>query len=395
MASGSAARERVSVPGSSGTSEWGGAVRGERPTVADIRLSAIRANFAFAARLAGDREVISVVKADGYGHGAIAVAGALVAAGCSRFAVVTVAEALELRDAGIGVPILVLGGVHDAAEADAVIARGVVPVVQRADQVELLADRARAAGIRAHAQVEVDTGMRRMGVSDADAAALVAKLAGEPQLMLDGVFSHLAQADEPDLGPSLEQIRRFRGVLAELRELDIDPGQVHLANSAALMAGAELADALPEATAVRPGLMLYGVRPAPHLPGELQAAMRLHARVVQVRRVRAGESVGYGATWQAPEDRWIATLPIGYADGIPVASANRGRVLLTGRSAAIVGRVSMDFITVSAVSEPSIGDVAELFGPGLPVEEVAARADTLAYSLLVGVGSRVPRVICD
>lgn len=395
MSSGSAARERVSVPGSSGTSEWGGAVLGERPTVADIRLSAIRANFAFAARLAGDREVISVVKADGYGHGAVAVAGALVAAGCSRFAVVTVAEALELRDAGIAVPILALGGVHDAAGADAVIARGVVPVVQRADQVELLAARARAAGVRAHAQVEVDTGMQRMGVSGADAAALVAKLVGESQLALDGVFSHFAQADEAELGPSLEQARRFRAVLAELRERDIAPGQVHLANSAALMAGAELADALPEATAVRPGLMLYGVRPAPHLPGELQAAMRLHTRVVQVRRVRAGESVGYGATWRAPEDRWIATLPIGYADGIPVSSANRGRVLLGGRPAEIVGRVSMDFITVSAVSEPSIGDEVELFGPELPVEEVAARADTLAYSLLVGVGPRVPRVICE
>jgi alanine racemase len=395
MSSGSAARERVSAPEVSGSSERGGAVRGERPTVADIRLSAIRENFAFAARLAGDREVISVIKADAYGHGASAVAGALVDAGCSRFAVVTVAEALELREAGVSVPILVLGGVHDAAGADAAIGRGIVPVVQRADQVELLAARASAAGVRAHAQIEVDTGMRRMGVADVEAVALVEKLAGEPQLMLDGVFSHFAQADESDLGPSHEQIRRFRAVLAELRERDIDPGQVHVANSAALMAGSELADALPEATAVRPGLMLYGVRPAPHLAGELQVAMRLHTRVVQVRRVRTGEAVGYGATWRAPEDCWIATLPIGYADGVPVASANRGRVLLGGRSADIVGRVSMDFITVSVASEPSVGDRAELFGPELPVEEAAERANTLSYSLLVGVGSRVPRVFRD
>jgi len=395
MASGSAARERVFAPTASGSSEWGEAVRGERPTAADIRLSAIRANFALAARLAGDREVISVVKADGYGHGAAAVAAALVAAGCARLAVVTVAEALALRDAGISVPILVLGGIHDAVGADALIAAGAIPVVQRAEQLELLAARARAAGVRLRAQVEVDTGMQRMGVAVADAAALIARLAAESQLKLDGVFSHFAQADEPDLGPSFEQVRRFGVVLAELRERGIDPGQVHLANSAALMAGAELADALPEATAVRPGLMLYGVRPAPHLQGELQAAMRLHTRVVQVRRVRAGESVGYGATWRAPDDCWIATLPIGYADGIPVSSANRGRVLLGGRFAGIVGRVSMDFITVSAVSEPSIGDAAVLFGPELPVEEVAARADTLAYSLLVGVGPRVPRVICD
>jgi len=370
-------------------------VRDERPTVADIRLSAIRENFAFAARLAGDCEVISVIKADAYGHGASAVAGALVAAGCSRFAVVTVAEALELRDAGINVPILVLGGVHDAAGADAAIGHGVVPVIQRADQIELLVARARAAGVRAHAQIEVDTGMQRMGVADVAAAALVAKLVAEPQLMLDGVFSHFARADEPDLGPSLEQIRRFRAVLAELREHGIDPGQVHMANSAALMVGSELADALPEATAVRPGLMLYGVRPAPHLTGELQAAMRLHTRVVRAQRLRAGESVGYGATWRAPEDCWVATLPIGYADGFPVANANRGRVLLGGRTAAIVGRVSMDFISVLVVSEPAIGDGVELFGPELPVEEVAASVDSISYALLVGVGSRVPRVFRD
>ena len=175
----------------------------------------------------------------------------------------------------------------------------------------------------------------------------------------------------------------------------IDPGQVHMANSAALMVGSELADALPEATAVRPGLMLYGVRPAPHLAGELQAAMRLHTRVVKALRLRAGESVGYGATWRAPEDCWVATLPIGYADGFPFASANRGRVLLGGRLAVIVGRVSMDFITVLVDSEPAIGDVAELFGPELPVEEVAASGDTISYALLAGVGSRVPRVFRD
>jgi alanine racemase len=369
-------------------------VQGERPTVAEIRLPAIRANYSLAERLAGGREVIAVVKADGYGHGAVAVARALIAAGCSRLAVVTVAEALALRDAGVTAPILVFGGVHGVAEADAVIGRDVVPVVHRMEHVELLAARAQALGARACAQVEVDTGMRRLGVPEAEAAALVEKLVAAPDLVLEGVFSHFAQADDPDLGPSLEQIRRFRAVLAALRERDIDPGQVHMANSAALMAGAELADAFPEATAVRPGLMLYGVRPAPHLGGELRPAMTLRTEVVQVRRLRAGEAVGYGATWRAPEDGWIATLPIGYADGIPVVGPKRqGRVLLGGLPAEIVGRVSMDFITVSAKTAlPSVGDEAVLFGAGLPVEEVAERSERLAYSLLVGVGARVPRV---
>jgi alanine racemase len=163
-----------------------------------------------------------------------------------------------------------------------------------------------------------------------------------------------------------------------------------------LLRAHEFASALPEANAVRPGLMLYGVRPAPGLPGELEPVMTLRTRVAQVRRVAAGEAVGYGATWRAPEDRFVATLPIGYADGIPPAAANRGSVLLAGRRVPIVGRVSMDYITVdagSAVPGPAVGDEATIFGPGLPAEEVAEATGTLVYALLVGVGPRVPRAI--
>ena len=240
-------------------------VLGERPTVAVIDASAIRANFAVARRLAGSRDVIGVLKADGYGHGGGVVASELVRAGCSRLAVVTVAEGLALRRADIDVPILVLGGVHDATEADLALGNRLVPVVHRAEQAALLADRARGLSLRASVQVEIDTGMRRMGVSEAHAVGLIGNLVAEPALALEGVFSHFAQANDPDLGPSLDQARRFRSVLAALREQGIDPGEVHIANSGALMAGDALADALPEATAVRPGLMLYGVRPAPHL----------------------------------------------------------------------------------------------------------------------------------
>jgi alanine racemase len=189
-------------------------------------------------------------------------------------------------------------------------------------------------------------------------------------------------------------------VLAAARERGVDPGVVHMANSAGLLAGRDLADALPEAGAVRPGLMLYGVRPAPHFAAELTPAMTLSSRVVQVRRVRTGEPVGYGATHRAVRDTFVATLPIGYADGVPVSSSNRGRVLLGGRFAPLVGRVSMDFVTIDAGDAGvAIGDEAILFGEGqgarLQVEEAAAVAETLAYALLVRVGARVPRVIED
>jgi len=373
-------------------------VRGERPTVATIRLAAIRANFTTAAASAAGREIIAVIKADGYGHGAAPVARALVEAGCHRLAVLTVAEAAELRDAGVRVPILVIGGVHDAAEAGEAIARDLVPVIHHAGHARLLATCAGERGSPVSVHVEVDTGMRRMGVAPDEAPALLETVAADPQLALKGVFSHFARADEPDLAPSLEQIAVFRRVLAAARERGVDPGVVHMANSAGLLAGKDLADALPEAGAVRPGLMLYGVSPAPHFAAELAPAMVLSSRVVQLRRVRAGEAVGYGATHRAARETIVATLPIGYADGVPVSSSNRGRVLLGGRFAPLVGRVSMDFITIDAGDvRVAIGDEAILFGEGqgarLPVEEAAAAAETIPYELLVRVGARVPRVI--
>jgi alanine racemase len=368
--------------------------------VATIRLAAIRANFATAAKFAAGREVIAVIKADGYGHGAVPVARALVEAGCRRLAVVTVAEAAALRDAGVRNPILVLGGVHDAAEAGEAIARELVPVIHHAGHAQLLAARAGERGRRVPVHVEVDTGMRRMGVAPEEAPDLLAAVAADPRLALEGVYSHFAQADELDLAPSLEQTTAFRRVLAAARERGVDPSTVHMANSAGLLAGRDLADALPEAGAVRPGLMLYGVRPAPHFAADLAPAMTLSSRVVQVRRVRAGEAVGYGATHRAARETTVATLPIGYADGVPVSSSNRGRVLLGGRFAPLVGRVSMDFVTIDAGdASVAIGDEAILFGEGqgarLQVEEAAAAAETLAYALLVRVGARVPRVIED
>lgn len=373
-------------------------VQGERPTVATIRLAAIRANFATAAEFAAGREVIAVIKADAYGHGAVPVARALAEAGCRRLAVVTVAEAAELRDAGLRLPILVLGGVHDAAEAREASARDLVPVIHHAGHAQLLAACAAERGGTVPVHVEVDTGMRRMGVAPEDAPALLEAVAADPRLALEGVYSHYARADEPDLAPSLTQIAVFRRVLAMARERGVDPGVVHMANSPGLLAGEDLAAALPEASAVRPGLMLYGVSPAPHFAAELAPAMTVSSRVVQVRRLRAGEAVGYGATHRATRDTFVATLPIGYADGVPVSSSNRGQVLLGGRLVPLVGRVSMDFVTIDVGDAGvAIGDEAILFGGGprarLPVEEAAAAAETITYELLTRVGARVPRVI--
>ncbi len=372
-------------------------MKGERPTTATIDLRAITANYAEAKRLGDGRKVIAVVKADGYGHGMVPVARRLVQAGCAHLAVVTVAEAAELRFAAIDCEILVLGGVHDAAEAADVLELGVTPVIQHAGHIGLLSHNARERGTPLSVQVEVDTGMRRMGLAAEDAPALLERIAKESSLDLTGVYTHLACADEEDLGPTLDQLRLFSEVLSAMQARGIDPGQVHVANSAGLLATLDLAAALPpQVNAVRPGLMLYGVYPAAHLRDRatLTPVMTLHSRVANVRHLRRGDAVGYGGTFRAARRGRIATLPIGYADGIPWSLANRGSALLRGSRVPIAGRISMDLVTIFVGDEPvEIGDAVVLFGEGLPVEEVAEKAGTIPYELLVGIGNRVPRVV--
>lgn len=377
-----------------------------RPSEAIIDLSALRANLAVATELADGREVIAVVKADAYGHGAATVAGALVESGCPRLAVLTVAEGVALRRVGVEVPILVLVGARTDEEAAQAVAADLTPTLHDDAGRDRVAAAARAAGVRIAVHVEVDTGMHRMGVPAPDAIPFLLSVEAEAGLDLEGVFTHFARADEPDLAPTLAQAARFRRILTAAADAGLRPAVVHAANSAALMWGKALSEALPEATAVRPGLLLYGVRPAPHLGGELAPVMTLRASVVAVRDVEPGGGVGYGSTWCAPADgARVATLSLGYADGIPWSTANRGTVWLAGAHRAIVGRVSMDSIAVHlGDADASVGDPAVIFGrldePGTPsvnprsfhVEEVARSAGTLHYELLVRVGERVPRV---
>ena len=372
-------------------------MKGERPTAATIDLQAIADNYAEANRLGGGRTVIAVVKADAYGHGAVPVARRLLTAGCSQLAVATVAEAAELRAAAIDCRILVLGGVHDAAEAADAIELGVTPVIQHSGHIGLLSQAAHEHRAALPVQLEVDTGMRRMGLAAEDAPALLERIAREPALKLEGVYTHLARADEQDLGPTLDQLRLFSEILSAVKARGTDPGQVHVANSAGLLAAPDLAAALPaRVNAVRPGLMLYGVHPAPHLRerAALAPAMTLRTRVSNVRHVRPGDAVGYGGTFRATRRGRIATLPLGYADGVPWSLGNRGSVLLRGRRTPIAGRISMDLVTIFVGEDPvEIGDPVVLFGEGLPVEEVAEKAGTIPYELLVGIGGRVPRVV--
>jgi alanine racemase len=373
-----------------------GLSNGTGRSYAAIDLAALAANFARLRERAGGRALIAVVKADAYGHGAEAVVRRLVREGCEAFAVAQVAEAALLRRAGIGAPLVVLGGVGGPAEARAAIELGAVPVVHAAEQATWIEAAACALGVRAGVHVEIDTGMRRGGVAAEEAPALLARIVACASLALEGVSTHFARADEPDLGPTRAQLAAFRAALGAARAAGVDPGRVHVANSAGLLSAARAGDELLEGGAVRPGLALYGVAPAPHLADpELQPVMTLGTEVATVRRIAAGEGVGYGHEWRAPRSGWVATLPIGYADGVPWAAARRGEVVIAGRRRPLAGRVSMDCVTVWLGEEPVRGgEEAIVFGAGkgaLRVEEWAAAAGTIPYELLVRVGARVPR----
>ena len=369
--------------------------------VARIDLGALRANYALARERAGGRAVIAVVKADAYGHGAVPVARCLRAAGCGSLAVWSVDEALALRDDGDAGALLVLRGLSDAEEAREAAQHGLVPVLHDPGGLERAAAAARASRRPLAVQVEVDTGMRRMGIPAEGAAEFIARVARTPGLELAGVFTHLARADEAELAPSLEQLEAFASVLGALRERGVDPGAVHVANSAGLARIADWEAQAPPQQAVRPGLWLYGAQPARGAALPLQPVMSLQAPVVAVRRVRRGDPVGYGAEYRAPADTRIATLGIGYADGVPVSASGTGGVWLAGARRPLAGRVSMDYVGVDVGDAPvSVGDPAVLFGserPGgpavLPVDEAAAAAGTLSYELLVRVGARVIHIL--
>jgi alanine racemase len=341
--------------------------------------------------------VLAVVKADAYGHGVVGVAERLVASGCQTLAVVTVGEAATLRDAGVEASILVLGGVHDLSEARGALEYGLTPVVHGPEDVALVASAAASAPGPVPVHVELDTGMCRMGVAPESAGELLEQILTMPNLCIEGLFTHLACADEEDLGASREQLQSFSRLLDRASALGIRPRWVHVANSAALLAGKLIEEELPAAVnAVRPGLMLYGASPAPHLRTDLEPVMTLKTRVVKVRDIRHGTGVGYGWTWRAKSSCRVATLPIGYEDGVPWSASNRTVVWLNGRRAPLVGRVSMDFITVDPGEGPvQIGDEVIVFGrgpAGTPsVEEAALAAATIPYELLVRVGARVRR----
>ena len=306
-------------------------------------------------------------------------------------------EGLELRRAGIRAPVVVLGGAFPGEQAQAV-EQDLAVAVWGLDGARALAAAARDAGRTAAVHLKVETGMTRLGCAPADVRALGEALASEPHLRVEGVFTHFASADAVDTATARAQRARFAGAVEALAAAGLRPPHVHMANSAAV-----LSEPAAHCTMVRPGLMLYGYAPAPHLASRarLRPALRLRTRIAQTRDVPAGTAVGYAGTWSASRASTIATLPIGYADGYHRAGSNRGAMLVRGRRVPVVGRVCMDHVMLDVTGVPGVGagDGVTVFGPsvdGSPTaDDVAGWSDTIAYEVLTSVGKRVPRVYVE
>lgn len=370
-----------------------------QPTRAEINLDHIEHNVSEFRRLLGPGvQIMAVVKADGYGHGAVEVARAALRAGASYLAVALVGEALELRRAGIEAPVLLLG-YTDPAAAPLLLEHNLTAALFDLDTARFFSSRCRADGRPLPVHLKIDTGMGRVGVSAADAAGFIAAVSRLPGLKLEGIFTHLSSADEDDDSArayTARQLHLFDGVIDAAREQGIEFSFCHAANSAAAVL-------FPQSryNLVRIGISLYGCYPAPwmrnHGAVKLRPAMSLKSKIVFIKEVPPQTPLGYGRTYCTAGRSLIATVPAGYADGYHRRLSNRGEVLVRSRRAPVVGRICMDqlMIDVSHIDGVARGDEVVLYGSQesscIAVEEVAQLLGTINYELLCHVGKRVPR----
>jgi alanine racemase len=381
-----------------------------RCTSARVDLAAVQGNYrSLAAYLSREAElnrgagagmaaapgILAVVKANAYGHGAVAVARALRQAGAAWLAVADIEEGIELRESGDRGRILVFGALS-VSDVDGVFSHELTPTVSSPGAAQSLGAASRARGTRLRCHLKIDTGMNRLGFRHDNLDRTLPAVLGDPGLDVEAVYTHYATADEPEHPLFETQRLRFEAARAAVARIGATPRLVHAANSAAC-----LRDSRTWADLVRPGLLLYGVVPPPlaaTLP--LTPAMTLTSRVVAVKGAREGESVGYGARHLAAVPQTLAVVPAGYADGLDRRLESRGAVLVRGRRAPIVGAVSMDMLTVdvTGIDGVSTGDEVVLLGSQggeswqtIDAREMAAWIGTIPYEVLCRLGARVAR----
>ena len=370
----------------------GGAIMIKRNVWAEIDLAAIKNNVAVTREvLEPDVRLCAVVKANAYGHGAVEVAKAALEAGASYLAVAMTQEALELREAGITAPVLILGAVTPGHE-EALVENTITSAVFTLGMAQALSHAAVKLNKIAKVHLAIDTGMTRIGCDPNQAGKLAQAIQQLPNMELEGMFSHFATADELDKTYSRLQIYRFTEAVQSVKASGVDIPLLHLDNSAGLTE-------LPEChyNMVRQGITLYGCWPSDEVEKclNIKPVMTLKAKLVYVKNVAIGEKIGYGGTFTTKRFTKLATLPLGYADGISRKLSNKGYVLIRGHKAPIVGRVCMDQFMVDVTDVPDVkgGDEAIIWGGNGPsLEQVAEWMETINYEVSCLLTSRVPRV---
>ena len=363
----------------------------ERATRAIIDLGAISRNIAEIRKKIGNkRGLMAVVKADGYGHGAVEVSRAALRSGADFLGVALPEEGQQLREAGIEAPILVVGLIQPE-EAYKVVKFQLSQAVASVELLEALNHEASKVSTWISVHVKLETGMGRIGVKPEDAVSFVRKVKSFKNLNLEGLFSHFSSADEKDKTFSERQLQLFDQVIGNLQLAGIEVPKKHIANSAAILD-------LPQSyyDIVRPGIMIYGLYPSREVSHsiELKPAMTFKTKISEVKVVPPGTPISYGRTFITKKKTTVATLPVGYADGYNRLLSNHGEVLVKGRRAPVIGTICMDMCMVDASSVEDIrpGDEVILFDEELSVDEIAAKIGTINYEVVCGVNKRVPRV---
>lgn len=370
-------------------------LQGRRPTWAEVDLNQLEANFQALRRwLTAGVKIMAVIKADAYGHGAVPVARRLERAGADALAVAIPEEGLVLREAGLRCPLLVLNGFWPGQE-EQIVKNNLTPVVFQAEKIDLLDQVAAQMQQRVSFHLKVNTGMSRLGVDWDGAGPLLEKASRTSWARCDGLLTHLSAAEDAESPSTGVQLRRFEEVLLKAEHLQIGTTWRHAANSAGLLNVRH-----SWFDGVRTGLALYGVNPLPEPLSKVALApvLSLKTAVLQVRAVKRGQSIGYADAYTVQRRSLIATLPVGYADGLMRALSNCGPVLIRGRRAPIVGKISMDLTLIDVTDVPTVceGDEVVLIGrqgdQEIRVEDLARLAQTIPYEILSRIGPRVPRV---
>jgi len=367
----------------------------------EIDLSALANNVREIKRLlASNTAMMAVVKADAYGHGAIDIARTVISAGVEWLAVATVPEGIELRQVGIKAPILVLGAVNSDVQIQAIVKWGLQPTIYNIEQATAISKAIAILKLESPltVQLKLDTGMSRLGTDWQQAVTFFSEVKSLPYLQIGGLYSHLATADELDPTVMEMQIDRFDRSIAAISRAGHALPILHLANSAGILAGHRLHYQL-----VRPGLILYGLAPAPHLQSQidLRPVLSVKARIAQVKEISAGTGVSYGYQFVTDRDLRLAIVSIGYADGVPRRLSGRMQVAIRGQLVSQVGAITMDQLMLDASQIPDlqVGEVVTILGRDgtaqVTADDWANELDTISWEILCGFKHRLPRVNRD